>query len=115
VGDPTLAARAPDGRTILWSALLGALALDHFALGLTSTGATRVVGIAGALLIATGLALAITNHPLPALGAVTLGAVPLAVHTWWSIVTPALGSLTIAIALALAWHCRPGGSPARVR
>jgi hypothetical protein len=113
--DPTRAARGPDGRTALWYALLGVLALDHLALGLTSTGGTRALGIAGAMLIAAGLALAITNRPLAALGVISLGAIPLAVHTWWSIVTPALGSLTIAIALALAWQCRPGESRARAR
>jgi hypothetical protein len=102
--DPDRAPRGPRRRTILRLSLLGVLAIDYLTLGLTSTGATRALGIAGALLVGAGIAMGVAGRPLAALGAILLGAVPLAVLTSWSIVTPTLGVVTLAIAAALAWH-----------
>ena len=95
---PSRVRRGPHGRRAVWFALLGALAIVYLVLGLTSTGGTRVLGIASAMLVGAGVAFAGANHPLIALGVVIVGAIPLPVHTWWSIITPVHGSLTIAIA-----------------
>jgi hypothetical protein len=104
VPDPPRTPSTRKTRTRIWLALLAVLGADYLLVAAGTSGATRVLSALAALLIAAGVALAIAAFPLLAVGVVALGTLPLAVHTWWSIVTPALALLSIIIALAQASH-----------
>jgi hypothetical protein len=91
-----------DARRRVWRALILVLAADYLALGLASVGQTRVLGIAGGLLIGAGFIAATASRPRLTVALAVLGATPLALSTWWSILTPLLATVTIAITLAAA-------------
>jgi hypothetical protein len=79
--------------------LVGVVALLYLWVGLAASGGDRVFGLAGGLLILVAVAVA----PRSATAAITLlliGALPLAVVTWWSIVTPVLAILALILGLA---------------
>ena len=73
--------------------ILGAL---YIYVGAYETGPTRFVGILGGLLIAAA-ALARGRSRLIAAALLLLGALPLAIATWWSIVTPLIAVLTLLL------------------
>jgi hypothetical protein len=84
--------------------LAAAAALLYGWIGLAAPGTTRILGLAGAALIAAALTVATraptTRWRTPAASALLLaGVLPLAVNTWWSLTTPVLAVL----ALTLGW------------
>jgi hypothetical protein len=82
-----------------WPAALTAIvALLYAWIGLAAHGWDQVLGIAGGLVILAALVAAQRSMPV-ALVLLVAGALPLAVSTWWSIVTPVLAIL----ALLLGW------------
>jgi hypothetical protein len=91
-------------RRRMWPALILVLAADHLALGLASGGHARVLGIAGGALIVAACIAATTSRPGLAVAVAVLGATPLAMTTWWSIVTPLLATVTIAVTLIATRH-----------
>lgn len=97
-----------------WTALLTmVLAAFYVFLGATALGPAGALGIAGGLLV---LALLVARDRTPAKLATLLllmAAVPFAALTWWSVATPLIGILLIAIGiLALERHPRATATPA---
>jgi hypothetical protein len=78
--------------------LTATLAALYGWIGLASHGLDRTFALAGAALILTALILARTSRPAAAI-LLAVGALPLAVAAWWSIVAPLSGLL----ALLLGW------------
>jgi hypothetical protein len=80
-----------------WTAILtGTLGLLYLALGLTAHGLPGLLGIAGGLAILTLVASRL--HLLRFRRTALAGAVlPFAIVTWWSVVTPLIALLVIAI------------------
>ena len=77
-----------------WVGLTGVLGLYYLAIGVATGGATGRVAVLGAMLI--GSALAMRTHSRPAASALlVIGALPLAILTWWSLVTPVVAMLTL--------------------
>lgn len=72
-------------------AVLGAL---YLWIGLAAHGWDRLFGIAGAALILAA-AVTVRRSTVLTVGLLLAGALPLAVSTWWSIVTPGLAILTL--------------------
>jgi hypothetical protein len=101
----------------VWLALVLVLAANYLALGLASGGQARLLGIAGGVLIVAACIAATASTPRLAVALAVLGATPLAVSTWWSILTPLLATVTIATTLAATHrmqHREPGRNRATV-
>ena len=81
----------------MWRILLVVVIAGLYAwVGLSAHGLDRVLGLAGAALIV--VALAVVDRSRPAAAALlVLGALPLAVTTWWSLATPLLAALCFAL------------------
>jgi hypothetical protein len=80
-----------------WSAiLLAILAATYLALGLALQGFAGLVGIAGAGAVAGAPAVRRRSHAR-SMALVLLGAVPFAVLTYWSVVTPLAAILMLAL------------------
>ncbi|HXL44197.1 MAG TPA: hypothetical protein VN960_09085 [Gaiellaceae bacterium] len=81
-----------------WTAILTVvLACFYVFLGATALGLAGLLGIAGGLLV---LGLVATRRKLPSPVAVVLlllAALPFAVLTWWSVATPLIGILLLAL------------------
>jgi len=92
------------GRTRWWVALLAVLAVDYLVLAIGSSGSSRLLALAGAILIGIAVTTAIRRRPRVTAGLVALGALPLAISTPWSIVTPVLAAVAVSVALAFGWH-----------
>jgi hypothetical protein len=69
--------------------------------GISAHGIDRILGLAGALLILGALAATRRSRAVAAV-LLLLGALPLAVTTWWSVATPLLA----ALCLLLGWPRR---------
>jgi hypothetical protein len=80
------------------SALTAVLALQYVWIGVVAHGWARILGLAGGLVIIAALVVA-RRSPPAAVALLAVGALPLAVTTWWSIATPGLAVL----ALLLGW------------
>jgi hypothetical protein len=79
----------------MWpGALLAVLGILYLWIGLAAHGWDRLFGIVGGVLIVAA-AEATRRSGTTALGFLLLGSLPLAVATWWSIVTPGLAILTL--------------------
>lgn len=65
-------------------------------LGAYETGLTRFVGVLAGLLIAAAALARGRSRPIAA-ALLLLGALPLAIATWWSIVTPLIAVLTLLL------------------
>jgi hypothetical protein len=80
-------------------------------IGLSAHGLDRVLGLGGAVLIVASLivtALAAAGRSRPAAVALLLlGALPLAVTTWWSLATPLLAVLCVVLAWPRTVPARP--------
>jgi hypothetical protein len=74
------------------------LATDYFALAFTSVGRSRLLAISGGVLIFTACIAVAAGTARLTIPLAALGAVPLAATTWWSIVTPTLAIVTVAVA-----------------
>jgi hypothetical protein len=79
-----------------YTGLIAILAALYVWIGLASGGIDAVLGLAGAALILLGLALT-ARSPGAAAILLAAGALPLAVHTWWSVITPLLALLVLAL------------------
>jgi len=78
--------------------LLGVVALLYLWVGVAAHGWDQVWGLAGGLVILAAVAIARRSFTV-AIALLVIGALPLAVATWWSIATPVLAIL----ALILGW------------
>jgi hypothetical protein len=74
-------------------AILGAY---YLMLGLEIGGITGLIGIAGGVLILLALPLRTRSRPL-ASALLLIGATPVAVMLWWSVVVPVLALLTLVL------------------
>lgn len=77
-----------------WVGLTVILALYYAATGVLTGRSIAIVAILGAVLIGSALALRMRSK-LAASALLVLGALPLGILTWWSLVTPILATLTI--------------------
>jgi hypothetical protein len=89
-----------------WTAMLVAiLALFYVFLGATSLGLAGAVGIGGGLLILTLVALRHRVSVLLALALLVAATLPFAALTWWSVATPLIALLLLAMGVpVLARH-----------
>lgn len=92
-------------------ALLAVLGFLYLWIGLAAHGWDRVLGVVGGVLILAAAA-AIRRSATIALGLLLLGSLPLAVATWWSIVTPMLAILTLLMGSLALRHNRASRSDA---
>lgn len=83
------------------TALVVIIAALYAWVGVSMHGPDQFLGLIGAPLIVGALAVAPRSRPIAA-GLLLLGALPLAVATWWSIATPLLAVLC----LVLGWPLR---------
>jgi hypothetical protein len=86
--------------------LVVVLAALYAWIGISAHGVDRILGLAGALLILGTLAVTARSRAVAAV-LLLLGALPLAVTTWWSVATPLLA----ALCLLLAWPLRSRATP----
>jgi len=78
-----------------WLAVLTAVtALLYLYVGVGAHGLTRLLAFLGGLLILAAIAAAARSRPLAWL-LLLAGALPVAVATWWSVVTPLLAVLAL--------------------
>lgn len=90
----------------MWpSALLAILALQYVWIGTVAAGPDRLLGLAGGLIILAAVVVARRSAPA-FLVLLVVGALPLGLATWWSIVTPALAALTVLLGWIAARHLR---------
>ena len=77
-----------------WVGLTGVLGLYYLVIGAMVGGVTGIVAILGAVLI--GSALALRTRSMPAARVLlVMGALPLGILTWWSLVTPIMAVLAL--------------------
>ncbi len=75
-------------------------------LGATALGLAGVVGIIGGMLIWVTGRVAL-RWPRAAYAVLACGALPFATMTWWSVVTPMIAVLTLAIGGSVIRHAVP--------
>lgn len=75
------------------TALLGVM---YAWIGFSAHGAERIAALAGAVLVVSTIATTRWSRAA-AIGLLLVGTVPLAVLTWWSVATPVLAVVTIAV------------------
>jgi hypothetical protein len=78
------------------TALTAVVAILYAWIGLAAHGWDRILGLAGALFVLAALVLAQRSMAV-ALVLLVAGALPLAIGTWWSIVTPLLAILALLL------------------
>jgi uncharacterized membrane protein YfcA len=83
--------------------LVVVVALLYAWIGLSAGTPDSVAGVGGAVLIVAALVLERRSRPVT-IALLLVGAVPLAVLTWWSLVTPLLAVLCLLLG-------RPGTTP----
>lgn len=108
----------PNMRRRWLSALTAVGALAYGWVGFNAQGLERPAGLAGAAAVLAALAVAgfRTGRPaaLVAAALLVLGVLPLAMLTWWSVVTPLLAVLILVLGGARVRAARQGaGRPAR--
>jgi hypothetical protein len=77
-----------------WMGLTLVLAICYFVIGITAGGAIAMAAILGAVLIASTLAIWSRSKPAAA-ALLVVGALPLGLLTWWSVITPILVVLAL--------------------
>ncbi len=77
-----------------WPGLTALVAIYYGVIGLTTGAEVGMAGLFGAVLIAVALGVRIWSRPLAGV-LLGVGAAPLAVLTWWSMITPALALLAL--------------------
>ncbi|WP_328325728.1 hypothetical protein OHA70_36275 [Kribbella sp. NBC_00382] len=78
------------------TALTAIVAILYAWIGLAAHGWDRILGLAGALFVLAALVVAQRSIAV-ALVLLVAGALPLAIGTWWSIVTPLLAILALLL------------------
>ena len=90
----------------IWPAIgVAVLALCYLWIGAAAHGRDRILGLAGGVLILAALAAARRSVPA-AYTLLVLGALPLAVVTWWSIATPVLAVVVLLLGWIAVRHLR---------
>jgi hypothetical protein len=79
--------------------LVGVVARLYLWVGVAANGWDRVFGLTGGLLILVAVAVARRSFTA-AIVLLLIGSLPLAVATWWSIVTPVLAILAVILGVA---------------
>jgi hypothetical protein len=80
-----------------WAAVLVAvLALFYLWIGTVAHGWDRVLGLGGGVLVLAAVATA-RRSGRGAVALLVVGALPVAIATWWSIVTPVLAILVLVL------------------
>jgi hypothetical protein len=93
-----------------WHTALIAISAALYAwVGLAAPGVDRVLGLTGAVLILTALAL-MARSRATAGALLVIGALPLAIHTWWSLITPLLALLVITLGWSAIRGSDSGGA-----
>jgi hypothetical protein len=77
-----------------WVGLTSVLGIYYLVIGVTAGGAIAIVAILGAMLMVSALALR-THSSLAASVLLVIGALPLGILTWWSLITPILAVLAL--------------------
>lgn len=72
------------------------LALLYAWIGFSAQGPERIAALGGAVLVVSTIA-ATRWSRAAAIGMLLVGALPLAVLTWWSVATPVLAAVTVAV------------------
>jgi membrane-bound ClpP family serine protease len=86
-----------------WRLLVGAFGIFYLLIGIEASGPAKTAGIVGGVLILGG-ALVSPSRLAPWL--VVVGSLPLALLTWWSVVTPVMGGLAIVLARIMSQSSR---------
>ena len=92
-----------------WPGLTALVAIYYGFIGLTTGDAVGMAGMLGAVLIAAALGVHIWSRPLAGV-LLGVGAAPLAILTWWSMITPVLALLVLvcgSVAIAGTRHIAP--------
>jgi len=77
-----------------WPGLAALVAICYGIIGLEVGTAVGVTGVLGAVLIVTALGLRSRSRPLAG-ALLCVGALPFALLTWWSVITPLLAILAL--------------------
>jgi hypothetical protein len=94
------------------SVLVAVLALLYIWIGVAAHGWDRILGLGGGVVILAAIVAARQAMP-GAYALLVIGALPLAIRTWWSIATPVLAILTLLLAWIAVRHLRrPRHAPA---
>ena len=89
-----------------WPAIgVAVLALFYLWIGATAHGWDRILGLAGGVLIIAAVAVA-RRSVSGAYTLLVLGALPLAILTWWSIATPVLAIVVLLLGWIAVRHLR---------
>jgi hypothetical protein len=89
-----------------WPAIgVAVLALYYLWIGVAAHGWERMFAVAGGILMLAAVAAARRSAPA-AYTLLVLGALPLAVVTWWSIVTPVLAIVVLVLGWIAVRHLR---------
>jgi len=89
-----------------WPAIgVAVLALFYLWIGATAHGWDRILGLAGGVLILAAVAAA-RRSVSAAYALLVLGALPLAILTWWSIATPVLAIDVLLLGWIAVRHLR---------
>ncbi len=89
------------------------VALLYLWVGFAAHGWDRVWGLAGGLIILAAVPVAYRSFSA-AITLLLIGALPLAISTWWSIATPVLAILAVVLGWMAIRTVASGTSPARV-
>ena len=90
----------------IWPAIgVAALALCYLSIGAAAHGWDRILGLAGGVVILATIAVAGRSMPA-ARTLLVVGTLPLAVVTWWSIVTPVLAIVVLILGWIAVRHLR---------
>lgn len=91
-----------------WPAvLIAVLAVCYLWIGAAEHGWDRVLGLVGGAVILTAVVVARRSVPA-AFALLIVGVLPLAIVTWWSIVTPLIAILTLLLGGVARQVHRPG-------
>jgi len=89
-----------------WPAIgVAVLALCYLWIGADAHGWDRALGLAGGVLVIAAVAVARRSGPA-AYALLVLGALPLAIVTWWSIATPVLAIVVLLLGWIAVRHLR---------
>jgi len=89
-----------------WPAIgVAVLALFYLWIGFAAHGWDRILGLAGGVLIVVAVAIA-RRSVSAAYTLLVLGALPLAIVTWWSIATPVLAIVVLLLGWIAVRHLR---------
>jgi hypothetical protein len=90
----------------IWPAIgVAVLALYYIWIGIVAHGWDRILGLAGGVVILAAIVAARQAMP-GAYALLVIGALPLAIVTWWSIATPVLAIVVLVLGWIAVRHLR---------